>query len=77
MFSVFLILALLSVFRVLDWKILFIAELAVLIIFDRKTLLKIDYILLLTFVCFFIFSANIRSIDTVERLLTSFPLPFH
>ena len=72
MFSVFLVLALLSVFRVLDWKILFIAELAVLIIFDRKTLLKIDYILLLTFVCFFIFSANIRSIDTVERLLTSF-----
>lgn len=72
MFSVFLVLALLSVFRVLDWKILFIAELAVLIIFDRKTLLKIDYLLLLTFVCFFIFSANIRSIDTVERLLTSF-----
>lgn len=72
MFSVFLVLALLSVFRVLDWKILFIAELAVLIIFDRKTLLKIDYILLLTFVCFFIFSANIRSIDTVERLLTFF-----
>lgn len=72
MFSVFLVLALLSVFRVLDWRILFIAELAVLIIFDRKTLLKIDYILLLTFVCFFIFSANIRSIDTVERLLTSF-----
>lgn len=72
MFSVFLVLALLSVFRVLDWKILFIAELAVLIIFDRKTLLKIDYILLLTFVCFFIFSANIRSIDTVERLLTAF-----
>ena len=72
MFSVFLVLALLSVFRVLDWKILFIAELAVLIIFDRKTLLKIDYILLLTFVCFFIFSANIRSIDTVKRLLTSF-----
>ena len=72
MFSVFLVLALFSVFRVLDWRILFIAELAVLIIFDRKTLLKIDYILLLTFVCFFIFSANIRSIDTVERLLTSF-----
>lgn len=72
MFSVFLVLALFSVFRVLDWRILFIAELAVLIIFDRKTLLKIDYILLLTFVCFFIFSANIRSIDAVERLLTSF-----
>ena len=72
MFSVFLVLALLSVFKVLDWKILFIAELAVLIIFDRKTLLKIDYILLLTFVCFFIFSANIRSIDAVGRLLTAF-----
>ena len=60
------------VFRVLDWRILFIAELTVLIICDRKTLMKIDYILLLTFVCFFIFSANIRSIDAVERLLTSF-----
>ena len=72
MFSVFLVLALFSVFRVLDWRILFIAELTVLIICDRKTLLKIDYILLLTFVCFFIFSANIRSIDAVEKMLTAF-----
>ncbi len=72
MFSVFLVLALFSVFRVLDWKILFIAELTVLIICDRKTLMKIDYILLLTFVCFFIFSANIRSIDAVEKMLTAF-----
>ena len=61
--------ALLSVFRVIDWRILFFSELAILIVFDRKILLKIDYILLLTFVCFFIFSENMGKINAVRDLL--------
>lgn len=66
----FLALALLAVFNVLDWRILLAIMLVFLVLFDRKTLFSVDYILLLTFVCFFIFSANIKSIDAVSALLT-------
>ena len=41
------------------------------IIFDRKILQRIDYILLLTFVAFFIFSVNLRSIESVRTFIES------
>ena len=66
----FLILALLAVFNIINWIHLFLLTLAYLIIFDRKTLCSIDYILLLTFICFFIFSSNVKSIDAINALLT-------
>ena len=70
-YLIFLILALFTVFRVLDYRLLFAIEVLYLVIFDRKTLMRIDYILLLTFVCFFIFSANLQSIDSISRALSS------
>lgn len=72
----FLFLALLSVFHILPWQVLLVLEALVLIVFDRKVLLRIDYILLLTFVCFFIFSENIRNIDAVRTLITA-PMKEH
>ena len=69
-YLIFLILALFTVFRVLDYRLLFAIEVLYLVIFDRKTLMRIDYILLLTFVCFFIFSANLQSIDSISRTLS-------
>ena len=71
-----LIVALLAVFRVIDWRMLFFAEAIILLIWDRKILLKIDYILLLTFVCFFIFSENMGNIEAVMNLLSS-PMESH
>ncbi len=65
----FLLIALLSVFRVINWPVLFIVEFLFLLIADRKILKRIDYILLFTFVCFFIFSENIRNIDAVRNLI--------
>lgn len=38
-------------------------------ILDRKTLLKVDYGLLITFACFFIFSGNLASIPSVQSFL--------
>lgn len=67
---VILVLALLSVFRILPYQLLFALTLVYLLVFDRKTLASIDYILLLTFVCFFIFSANMKAMDSVSRLLS-------
>ena len=72
----FLLLALMAVFKVLDWRILFFAELAYLVIFDRRILASIDYILLLTFVCFFVFSGNMKSIPAVSAVLTG-PMQAH
>ena len=69
-YLLFLLAAMLSVFHVISWKLLFAAELAFLIVHDRNILRKIDYILLLTFVAFFIFSANVGSIDGIRALLT-------
>lgn len=41
----------------------------VLLIFDRKILLKADFMLLLTFVAFFIFAGNLARIDVMNNLL--------
>jgi Na+/H+ antiporter NhaD/arsenite permease-like protein len=38
---------------------------------DRSALKKVDYPLLLTFVCFFIFSGNMARIDAVSNLFSS------
>ena len=75
-YILFLILAMLSVFRVLSWQLLFILEFLYLLVFDRKILRRIDYILLLTFVCFFIFSENMRSIEAVRNLIAA-PMAEH
>ena len=62
---------LLTVFRVVpDWACL-IAAVAVALIFDRGLLLKADYPLLATFLCFFVFVGNIARIDAVNDFFRS------
>ncbi len=52
----------------LDWRLLPAIVLAYLVIAERSALEEIDWILLLTFVCFFIFSDNIGESEGVRRL---------
>ncbi len=40
------------------------------LIFDRKVLLRTDYVLLLTFFCFFVFSASITANEAISAFLT-------
>ena len=55
-----------AVFRIVpDWVCLLAAVLAMAVC-DAKLLLKIDYILLGTFVCFFVFVGNIARIEAVS-----------
>ncbi len=61
----------LTVLHIIDYLICFILTCAVLLIYDRKIFIKIDYMLLLTFVCFFIFSGNISSISSVKEFVSS------
>lgn len=69
-FALFLI-SLLCVFRVLNFVLLFGVVLVFMLAFDRKTIVKIDYSLLLTFVFLFIFIGNLGNIDYVSDLLQS------
>lgn len=50
------------------WLVL-IAVLVSVLIFDRKILLKTDYVLILTFLCFFVFSSSVTSNATISSFL--------
>jgi Na+/H+ antiporter NhaD/arsenite permease-like protein len=65
------IIAVLAVFRVLDYRLAAGVVLLAVIIFDLHILAKIDYSLLLTFVGFFIFIGNLQRIGPVNQFLTS------
>ncbi len=62
-------LCLLTVVRVLPWPALLGILVAVLLLFDRKTLLKPDFCLLLTFVGFFVFAGNLARVPGVDGFL--------
>ncbi len=71
--SVYLLLFALSiaiVFRGVPFIVGLIVIPIVLLIFDRRALLSVDYGLLLTFVFFFIFSGNMARIDAVRELFS-------
>lgn len=68
--AVLFVLCLLSVFKFLDWRILTAITLIIFLIIAPKELLKVDYCLLLTFICFFIFSGNIGKIDAVKNFVS-------
>ncbi len=58
------------VFRVVPfWTGLVIIP-AILIFADRKALREVDYSLLLTFICFFIFAGNMSRIDAVRNFMS-------
>lgn len=63
------IICLLTVVQVLHWGVMLGVVLAALLLFDRKTLGEADFFLLLTFVCFFVFSGNLARIEAVNRFL--------
>ena len=59
----------LVVVRVCDWPVMLAVVLAALLVFDRGMLLKADFMLLLTFVAFFVFSGNLARVEAVDALL--------
>lgn len=69
-FIVLLIIILLSVFHMLDYKIAFIVTLITVIILDKRLIAKVDYSLLLTFVGFFIFVGNISNMTVVKEFMS-------
>ena len=70
-FGVLFILCLLTVLHILPDLVLLALAVVFAVVFDWKTLLKVDYALLVTFVCFFVFVGNIGRIDAVRDFFSS------
>ena len=70
-FLVLLFLCLLVVFRVLSYGPVLIVVAAVIFLMNRKLFGKVDYFLLLTFLCFFVFIGNVKRIPEISGFLTS------
>ena len=64
-------LCLLVVLRVLSWPVMLIILVIVLLFTDRTRLKSADFMLLLSFVCFFVFAGNLARIESVAGLLGS------
>lgn len=64
-------LCILAVLKILPNWVLALVVAGVILAVQWKILLKVDYILLLTFVCFFIFSGNIQNIEIIKSALQS------
>ena len=52
------------------WPWVTLGVMGAVVVFDRKVLLKTDYVLLLTFLCFFVFSSSIAANGTISAFLT-------
>lgn len=60
------ILIILSIFRVLDYRLAFVITLIVIFVMDKSIFKKIDYFLLLTFICFFISIGNLSNSELIN-----------
>ncbi|WP_026511017.1 SLC13 family permease [Butyrivibrio sp. LC3010] len=70
-YSILFIIALITVLRVIPWYVMALIILATVAVMDGKILLRADYILLLTFIGFFIFTGNMGRIPAVSDFLMS------
>lgn len=68
-YCILFVVCLLTVFHILNFTVLLAITVIVILLMDRKILLKPDYALLATFVCFFIVSGNLGRIDAVNAFL--------
>ncbi len=69
LYTVMFILAVVTVLRIVPWYIMALIIFAVVGIIDRKIIFKADYILLLTFIGFFIFTGNLGRIGYIRDML--------
>lgn len=70
-FFALLLLCLLVVFRLLPYQPVLICVMAAVLLLKRKLYLSVDYFLLLTFLCFFVFIGNMKRIPEINALLVS------
>lgn len=65
------ILILLSVFKIIDYKITFGVIIFITAFVERKLFKELDYLLLLTFVCFFVAIGNLSNMHVINTIMSS------
>ena len=70
-YAALFILCLTAVFRWMHYAVVTVIVVLVLFLLNRSLLKKVDYLLLVTFVCFFILSGNLGRMDGVRQFLQS------
>lgn len=70
-FFILLVVVLLSVFHVVDYRAAFVITVIAVAVLDRTLFMKVDYSLLLTFIGFFIFIGNISNMNNVRNFMES------
>ena len=70
-YTLLFLVCLLCVFRLISWPVMLGILVCVVFFLDRKLFRSIDYFLLLTFVCFFLFIGNMQRIPAISDLLRS------
>lgn len=75
LYAVLFLLALLGIFNVLDYRMVFGLAVLVMIAKGKNLALQVDYALLVTFIGFFIFVGNIQGMPIVESFLVSITEP--
>ena len=68
-FCALFILCLLTVFRVVPYQAATAVVIVTLLMLDRKLFREIDFMLLLTFVCFFVVSENLGRVEAIRSFL--------
>lgn len=71
MFAALFVLTLISVFHVIHYAVITVIVAVLLFIFSRDLLGEVDYMLLITFICFFVFAGNIGVIPSVNEVLST------
>lgn len=71
LYGILFCLCLLTVFRVVPYPVTTAVVVLALLILDRKLLREIDFMLLLTFVCFFVVSENLGRVEAIRTFLQS------
>lgn len=66
------VIIMLSVFGALDYRLVLILAIAVAFLINRELFKKVDYLLLATFTCFFVFIGNISSIPAITSFMESY-----
>lgn len=67
--TLFVLILFTIVSRIGLWRYITAAVFLAVFIFDRRTLLKTDYVLLVTFLCFFIFSSSVSANPVISAFL--------
>lgn len=71
-FGVLFIFVVLSVFNIVDYKIAFLVTISIVAFIDRDLIKEVDYILLATFICFFIIIGNLSHMNSFTSNITKF-----